>query len=183
MHKAHLVLWPIIKRQRSVPRARRLVPSSHVLRPMRTTNIGHGVRRSAASVTLPVRNRAKPVRPCVPITIKSILFSAAKWSICSAGSPSTTTCSTGIADPSGGTMRLISSVSRCRYSSGSSCDRACPKETFSGPSVSTACNTMSVDECCFAKSTATSNAIAEHSEKSVGCRIRCGANTSIPQRD
>ncbi len=80
----------------------------------RTTNTGHGARRNVCSAMLPASSRAKPVRPWVHMTIKSILFSSANRSICSAGSPSTTKCSTGIEKPAGGTTCWTSDMSRWR---------------------------------------------------------------------
>ena len=67
-----------------------------------------------APATLPVKQSSQPVRPWVPMTIKSILFSSANRSICSAGSPSTTTCSTGIDEPGGRHDLLDLSMSRWR---------------------------------------------------------------------
>src|SRR6185503_11545810 len=54
----------------------------------RTVRTGHGDVAITREATLPNRNRERPVRPRVPITMRSVRLTRAAWTIRSAGLPS-----------------------------------------------------------------------------------------------
>src|SRR5262249_62009607 len=56
---------------------------------LRTTSTGHGPCRTTCSATLPKNTWASPVRPCVPMIIKSTPCSPAVSTIVRVGMPST----------------------------------------------------------------------------------------------
>jgi hypothetical protein len=52
-----------------------------------SVSTGHGAERTTCSATLPMSRRPNPVRPCVPITIKSQLLFFARFTNLGSGNP------------------------------------------------------------------------------------------------